>query len=232
MSESHSHDGHRSRLRKKYFENGFDSFEDHEILEMLLYNCYTRRNTNDIAHKLLDAFGSLSAVFEAPVDSIIKVGVSESVATFLHMIPDVCRVYYDDRNNSKSKIIKMEKIGDFFLHKFIGRVDESIYLLLMDSKCRELYCGVIATGTSCSSNVPMRKIVDLSMRYNAANAVLAHNHPSGIALPSKADLYVTKLLHSTLASVGVKLVDHVIVADDEAVSMREAALSSVFIVGE
>lgn len=232
MSETHSHDGHRSRLRKKYFENGFDSFEDHEILEMLLYNCYTRRNTNDIAHKLLDAFGSLSAVFEAPIDSIIKVGVSESVATFLHMIPDICRVYYDDRNNSKSKIIQMDNIGDYFINKFIGRVDESIYLLLMDSKCKELYCGVIATGTSCSSDVPMRKIVDLSMRYNATNAVLAHNHPSGVALPSKADLHVTKLLHSTLASVGVKLVDHIIVADDEYVSLRESALCSVFIVGK
>lgn len=232
MSDSHCHDGHRSRMRKKYLDNGFDSFEDHEILEMLLYNCYTRRNTNDIAHKLLNAFGSISAVFEAPIDSIIKVGVSESVATFLHMIPDVCRIYYDDRNNSKRKIIEMDDIGKFFMNKYIGRIDEAIYLLLMDSKNREVFCGVVATGSSCSSEVPMRKIVDLSMRYNAAHAVISHNHPSGVALPSKADLQVTKILHSTLASVGIKLVDHVIVADDEYVSLREAALSSVFIVGE
>ncbi len=232
MSSQHNHDGHRSRMRKRYLETGFDSFQDHEILEMLLYNCYTRRNTNDIAHKLLEAFGSISAVLEAPVDSLINAGVSENVAVYLHMIPDVCRVYYDDRNNSKGKIIKLDNVGEYFKNKFIGRVDETVYLLLLDSKGKEIFCGVVATGTSCTSDVPMRKIVDLALRYNASIAIIAHNHPSGVALPSKADLKVTNLLHSTLATVGVNLVDHIIVADDEYVSLREAALCSVLLVGD
>lgn len=231
MSSQHSHDGHRSRMRKRYLETGFDSFQDHEILEMLLYNCYTRRNTNDIAHKLLESFGSISAIFEAPVDSLIKAGVSESVAVYLHMIPDVCRVYYDDRNNSKVKVINEDNICGYFQHKFIGRVDETIYLLLLDSKQKEIYCGVVATGTSCMSDVPVRKIVDLALRYNATSAVIAHNHPSGLAMPSKADINVTKILHTTLATVGINLLDHIIVADDDAYSLRQSALCSFLLVG-
>ena len=231
MSSQHSHDGHRARMRKRYLDNSFDGFQDHEILEMLLYNCYTRRNTNDIAHKLLEAFGSISAVLEAPVDSLVKAGVSESVAVFLHMIPDVCRVYYDDRNNSKNKIIETKDLGKYFLNKFIGRIDETVYLLLLDSKCKELFCGVISKGTVTSSDVSARKIVDLSMRYNARYAVFAHNHPSGVALPSKADVIFTRTMHSTLSAVGVTLVDHIIVADDLYVSLRESSICSCLLVG-
>lgn len=230
MSDKNPHDGHRSRMRQRYLEHGFDGFQDHEILEMILYNCYRRRNTNDISHKLLETFGSISAVVEAPVDSLIEAGVSESVAVTLKMIPDICRVYYDDRNNRPSKIIQFDELCDYFIHKFIGRFDEVVYLLLMDSKKRELFCGVVATGTNCASDVPLRKIVDFALRYGASNAVIAHNHPSGIALPSRMDLQVTNILFKTLESVGVRLVDHIIVADDDCVSLRDSELCNALIV--
>ena len=232
MSRDNTHEGHRQRMRSRYLRSGFDGFQDHEILEMVLYNCYRRRNTNDIAHKLLDAFGSLSAVFEAPIDALVECGVSENVAVTLRMIPDICRVYYDDRNNSKSKIIELNELGSLFQNKFIGRNDECIYLLLLDNKMKEIYCGVVSVGSNITSDVPMRKIVDLSLRYSATYAAIAHNHPSGIALPSKDDLKVTNILHRTLATVGIKLIDHIIVADDDYVSLRDSELCSVLIVGE
>lgn len=230
MSDSNAHAGHRARMRDRYLNNGLDGFQDHEILEMILYNCYTRRNTNDIAHKLLDTFGSISAVLEAPVDLLIEAGVSETVAVTLKMIPDICRVYYDDRNSNKDKILLLADLGSYFVNKFIGRMDECLYLLLLDSKGKELFCGVVSYGSVSSSDVPVRKIVDLSLRYNAANAVIAHNHPSGVAIPSKADLYVTEVLFNTLKSVGVHLVDHIIVADDEFASLRDTELSNVLII--
>lgn len=229
MSENKMpHDGHRNRMRQRYLTTGFDSFEDHEILEMILYNCYRRINTNNIAHKLLEKFGSISAVLEAPIDELMKAGISESAAVYLRMIPDVCRVYLNDRNNNKSKIISLDTVGDYFVTKYIGRSDEHLYLLLMDSKCKELYCGVVSTGTLQSSDVPMRKIVDLAMRYNASNAVIAHNHPSGVALPSRADINATNVLCNTLAVIGVRLVDHIIVADDDYISLRESELCTAF----
>ena len=229
--ESKTHEGHRQRMRQRYLATGFDSFQDHEILEMILYNCYSRINTNDIAHRLLDNFGSLSAVLEAPVDSLKAAGLSERVAVYLRMIPDISRAYLDDRNNSKDKIISLDNIGEYFVTKFIGRIDEHLILLLMDAKCKELFCGVVASGSAIGSDVPVRQIVDLAMRYNATNAAIAHNHPSGVALPSKTDVTTTNTLHSTLSLVGVRLVDHIIVADNDFISLRESALCSSLITG-
>ncbi|MBQ4105461.1 MAG: RadC family protein [Clostridia bacterium] len=226
---ANEHAGHRSRMRKRYMSAGFEDFEDHEILEMILYNCYRQIDTNPIAHRLLDTFGSLSAVFEAPVDTLMQAGVSENVAVYLRMIPDITRVYLDDRNNSKNKIISLDSVGDYFLPKFIGRFDENLMLLLMDAKGKELFCGVVSVGTASTSDVPIRRIVDLSMRYNATIAVIAHNHPSGVALPSKADIRATNEVSSALSLVGVQLVDHIIVSDNDYVSLRETAICSCLV---
>ena len=224
MSESNPHEGHRNRMRQRYLLNGFDSFQEHEILEMILYNCYRRRNTNDIAHKLLDSFGSISAVLDAPMDALMKFGLSENVAVYLKMIPDICRVYYDNRNNCRRKVLTLNNLGPYFLSKFIGRADECVYLLLLDCKEKEIFCGIVSEGSNCSSDVPMRKIVDLALRYNATYAVIAHNHPSGVAFPSQDDVYATRTLQKTLSAVGVGLADHIIVADDEYISLRDVEL--------
>ncbi len=221
---ANEHKGHRSRMRLRYLQGGFDNFADHEILEMVLYYCYPQKDTNPLAHRLLEYFGSMSAIMEAPVDSLIDAGLSENAAVFLRMIPDLSRVYLDDRNNNKNKIIDLDRIGDYFLSKYIGRHDEHVMLLLMDAKGKEVYCGVVAVGTASGSDVPIRKIVDLSMRYNATNAVIAHNHPSGVALPSKADLNTTATLAEMLSYIGVQLVDHIIISDNDYISLRDSTL--------
>lgn len=225
---ANEHAGHRSRVRKRYLLEGLDSFEDHEILEFVLFYSYPQKDTNKMAHKLLNTFGSLSAVLEAPVDSLKEAGICENAAILLRMIPDLSRAYLDDRNNSKSKIIRYDDLGNYFVNKFVGRKDENLILLLMDTKGKELFCGVVSKGSATGSDVPLRKIVDLSMRYNATNAVVAHNHPSGIALPSKADIRATDAMVNTLSVIGVSLIDHFIIADNEYVSLRESQLCKCF----
>lgn len=219
---SNEHKGHRSRMKNRYLQNGFDNFEEHEILEMLLYYCYPQKDTNPIAHRLLENFGSISAVLDAPVDVLVESGLTENSATFLKMLPDVARVYLDDKYNNKNKIIDLNNLGDYFLNKFVGRVNEHLILLLLDAKCRELYCGVVSVGSNVSSDVNMRKIVDLAMRYNARTAVIAHNHPSGMALPSQSDYRATEVLAETLSVVSINLYDHIIIADNDYVSFRES----------
>ena len=212
-------------MRQRYLNGeGFDNFAQHEILEMLLYYCYPQKDTNPLAHRLLDTFGSFSAIVEAPLDSLIYAGATENAAVFLKMIPDISRIYLDDRNNNKSKIIDLDRIGEYFVSKYIGRKDEHLMLLLMDAKGKEVYCGVVSYGTANGANVPVRKIIDLSMRYNAVIAAVAHNHPSGVALPSKADLNMTASLAETLSYVGVELVDHIIIADNDFISLRDSTL--------
>ncbi len=230
---SNEHEGHRSRMRERFLHTRFDGFDEHQILEMILYYVYPRTDTNPLAHRLLKAFGSISAVLDAPVDALVEAGLTKNAAAFIVMLPDISRVYLSDRNSNPSKIIDFERLGEFFTYKYIGRDEETMILLLADAKGKELYCGVVSKGSFRASDAPVRKIVDLAMRYNAATAVVAHNHPSGVALPSKSDIEATRDIFQALNLVGVLLVDHIIVSDDDFVSLRDTALcGGLFLSGE
>ncbi|MEE0059303.1 MAG: JAB domain-containing protein [Acutalibacteraceae bacterium] len=216
------HSGHRDRLRKKFLDNSFDGLETHEILELMLYYAIPRKDTNPIAHKLIDAFGSLSAVFDAPIDKLKEQGISENCAIYLKLIPQICRLYMDDKHNNTDKIIDVENAGEKLTHKFVGRDYEAVVLLLLDSKHKEVFCGVVSKGSVSACEVYVRKIIELAVMYNAKFAVLAHNHPSGLALPSNDDIYTTGKVFQALKLIQVALIDHVIVADDDYVSLRES----------
>ncbi len=221
---SNEHKGHRARMRERFLHTRFDGFEDHQILEMLLYYVYPRNDTNPLAHRLLNTFGSISAVLDAPVDALVQAGLTLNAATFLVMLPDVSRVYLSDRNNNKSKIIDFERLPEYFCSKFVGRAEEAMILLLTDAKGKEVYSGVVSKGSFHASEAPVRKIIDLAMRYNASTAVIAHNHPSGVALPSMSDVEATSNVAQALNLVGVLLYDHLIVSDDDCVSLRDTSL--------
>lgn len=222
MANTCDHSGHRDRLRKKFLTNGFDELEEHEALELMLYYAIPRKDTNPIAHKLLDTFGSISAVFDAPVDSLIEAGLSRNAAIYIKLIPDISRLYLDDKHNNQIKVISDDNMGDILLNKFIGRDYEAVVLLLLDAKFKEVYCGVINKGSVSSCDIYLRKIIELSVLYNAKFAVISHNHPSGIALPSGADIAATKKISSALKLINVKLYDHIIVADNDYVSMAQS----------
>ena len=221
--EKQIHSGHRMRMRSKFLESGLDGFETHESLELLLYYCIPRKDTNAIAHRLLDSFGSLSAVLDAPIDALKECGLSENAAILLKLVPQMSRLYLDDRQ-SCDKVVDLENIGERLLHKFIGRDYEAVVLLLLDVKYKEVFCGVINKGSVNSCDLYIRKIIENAMIYNASYAVLAHNHPSGLALPSRADIGSTKTVASALSLVGVRLLDHIVVADEDYVSMRQSGL--------
>lgn len=224
MSGDNVHKGHRQRMKRKFLLNGMDAFEQHEALEMLLYYAVPRCDTNPLAHRLLDRFGSISAIFDASVDMLTDAGLSESTAALLKMIPEFSRLYLDDKYNNRNKIVDFENLPDYFVNKFVGRNEEVTILLLADAKGKEIFCGVIAKGSINSTDVPIRKIVDLSLRYNAKTAVIAHNHPSGVAIPSLADIDTTKNIFEALSHINVLLVDHIIVADGEGVSIAESRM--------
>ena len=140
------------------------------------------------------------------------------------MIPEFSRIYINDKHYNTDKIIDFEHIGEYLVTKFIGKDTEEVYLLLLDSKGKELYCGCVSKGSFTGSEVPIRKIVELCMRYNAYSAIIAHNHPSGSAVPSKNDIIVTRKLISTLDLIGCRLNDHIIVADGDYVSLEQSEI--------
>ncbi len=223
-SNSSVHDGHRKTVKKKFIENGLDVFQPHEALELYLYYAIPRKDTNPLAHKLLDRFMTISGVCDAPIDELMNdFGLTENTAVLLKLLPQMSRLY----NESKlldDNIIQLDTVGELIKTKFIGRIEEVVVLLLGDAKGKIIFFDVIAKGSVNSSDMPIRKIVDISIRHNAKLAFIAHNHPSGNALPSKSDMETTKIIYSTLKAVGVRLYDHFVVTDDDYVSFRESGM--------
>ena len=221
------HDGHRQRLRARYLEEGLDGFQPHEVLELLLYHCIPRRNTNDLAHLLLKKFGSFSAVLEADVDELKKVpGIGENAALFVSLLSDTNRYYHTDAERREVKILRnIDECGKYLLPQFISRSKEIVVLLCLDAKCRVLCCKQLGEGGVNSAGVPIRKIVETALNANATSVILAHNHPSGVAIPSGDDISATRMVAGALNAVDVILADHMVFADGDYVSM---ALSGMY----
>ncbi len=213
------HEGHRERMRNKYVNKGIEVFEQHEILEMLLFYAVPRKNTNDIAHRLLEACGSLSAVFDAPIDILMQQGLSYNAAVLLHMIPDLSRAYQSDKFDNEEKIITDENIGKKMVHLFAGKNEECVYAFFLDAKGKEKYSGIISKGDASSAPMFSKDIVSIAARCKAVTVIIAHNHPSGVAFPSRADLEATADIADALDTIGVHLADHIIVADRDYISL-------------
>lgn len=224
-SNGNEHTGHRKRLKKKFIENGLDVFEPHEALELYLFYAIPRKDTNPLAHRLLDKYGSIGAVCDAPIDELEReFALSETAAVLLKLLPQMSRLYNESKM-SYDKPIDLETVGDMFAAKFIGRTSEETALMLGDAKGKMIYFDIIAKGSLTATEMPARKIVDLALRKNARTAFLGHNHPSGTALPSPGDLEATELLKDTLGTIGVELVDHFIVTSEDYVSLRESGMA-------
>lgn len=217
------HDGHRQRVKQRFLEEGLDSFSDIQVLELLLFYCIPRKDTNPIAHDLLARFGSLSQVLEATVEELTKVpGISENTATFLRLMTETGRYYLVDRGTRMRILPTIEDCARYLMPYFFGRRNETVFLLCLDAKCKVLCCREIGEGSINSASVSIRKIVETALGVNATAVVLAHNHPSGIAIPSDDDVQTTCRVAAALSAVEVRLVDHIVVADDDYVSLVQS----------
>lgn len=216
------HDGHRERLRKRFLAHGLDHLQDHEVLELLLFYALPRRDTNGLARKLLKHFGSIAAILEAPLPELKKVGgIGDNAAVLLHLITPLSRRYLLSRSDKGVCLTSTQACGEYLLPYFFGTTEEMVYLLCLDAKCKVLACRLLQSGNVNSASISLRKAAEIAMSCNASSVVLAHNHTSGLALPSKADIETTSLLKSTLEPLGILLVDHVIVAENDFVSMAD-----------
>lgn len=210
------HEGHRGRLKERFLEQGIDSFEAHNILELLLFYSIPRRDTNEIAHDLLKNFGTLKGVFDADFNDLIKIdGIKENSATLIKLIPAIARAYATDKYSSNFIFDTAEKIGEFFLDKYVGEKNEIIYLLLLNNRYEMLDIVKLHEGSVNSALISPRKIIDLVVKYNASMIVLAHNHPDGNAYPSMDDIETTADLMSTFDSVDVRLLEHYVVSNND-----------------
>lgn len=218
------HEGHRQRLKDRFLEQGLDSFTPVQAIEIMLFYCIPRQDTNEIAHRLLERFGSFSQVLDASVEELCSVkGIGTNTATFLKMFPAVARYYEVDRAKlNDDPLLTTEACGAKLRPHFLGRCNETVFLLCIDAKGKELCCRLVGEGGINSAGVPIRRIVEISLAAKATAVVLAHNHPSGIALPSAEDVSTTQRVATALEAVDVVLADHLVFADDDYTSMVQS----------
>ena len=221
------HDGHREKMRQRFMTGGLDAFADHEILELLLYYASPRRDTNPIAHALMERYGSLPAVLAAPMEDLKRTeGIGESAAVLLHLVPQVCRRARLAQVGEDQVLNSSERAGAYLLECFDGESREVIYQLCLDRKGKLLACKRLGEGSVASADLDVRRLVENAILTGASAVILAHNHPSGVALPSDGDYTATMRVRAALNAIGIELADHIIVADGDFVSMADSGYLS------
>ena len=210
-----THDGHRERLRSRFL-NSPDSLEEHEILELVLFYSIPRKNTNEIAHNLLNRFGSIKGVLDADINAIAEIkDVGKKTALHIKSIAKLLSKYAISEQKSDGLLRSPTALTLFMKNLFVGTQNESSYILLFDNSKRLITCEKIGEGFSMEHNLSLRKAVLSAITSNATSAILVHNHPNGKAIPSRDDLYATNKAKMTLDALGITLMEHFIVADND-----------------
>ncbi len=221
----HTHYGHRERLRERFISDGLSSFQQHEMLELLLSYAIPRRDVNEIAHRLINRFGGISKVLDATVDDLEKVGeISRNTAVLLSSIPHFAKAYRMDKWKTKPNFESVYTAGKFAIDLFVGTNYEESYIICLDNKCGFLNCEKLTEGTINETAFYPRLVVEIAIRNKANKIVITHNHPSGILEPSWSDKEVTKRIKSALDNIDITLVDHIIVGGEQFTSMKELNL--------
>lgn len=219
------HEGHRDRLRSEFLNLGENqTMHDHKLLEMLLFYAIPRKDTNGIAHTLINTFGSFSAVFDADVEALAEIkGMTKNAAVLIKTIVPIIRKYVDSKGDAPNCIMSFEDIGKYFMSKYLGIKSETSSMLCLKGKGDIISFEIISDGDLDSTGLSIRTVLEKVIKTSATAVVLAHNHPSGIALPSAQDIAVTKMVSDALSAISVPLVDHIIIANNDYISMAQSS---------
>lgn len=216
------HDGHRQRFKEEFLARPA-SFPDHKALELLLFYANPRGDTNPTAHALMERFDTISGVLDATPEELRKVpGVGDHAVALLKVTKELAGRYFSSRASLGEVVQGTEDAKALLEDYFVGARSERVCLLCMDGKGKSLGVRVVGEGSVNSAFITRRGVVEAALSLNASRAILAHNHVSGLALPSAEDRDTTEQLKRVLDLVGVRLEDHLIFVDDDMVSMRDS----------
>ena len=216
------HSEHRRRVKNRFRNEGLDHFEELHALELLLFYALPRIDTNPIAHDLLNHFGNLRNVLEAPVEQLMGVnGMGEHAAILLSLVRGLSQKYMTS-GDSAAPLNTLEDCGTYLINRFIGQRNEVVMLLCLDAKRAPLCCRIVSEGSVNAAEISTRKVVEAALSVNATSVILAHNHPSGIAVPSMPDIVATRRMGAALSARDIVPEDHFVVADRDYVSLRQS----------
>lgn len=221
------HAGHRQRMKTRLMEKGDTAFSTHELVEMLLYYGIPRRDTNELAHRLMARYGTLYNLFCASYEELMTIpGMIPNAAILMRLMRAVAIEMDRERIETSDRLDTVDKIGRYLVKRLAGLQVEQSWLLCLDNNGRKLADGMLSEGCANATEIDVRQALQLAVRCNATAVVLAHNHPGGRPVPSRGDVTVTGQMIKALELVGVTLLDHIIVAGGEYSSMRESPLTA------
>lgn len=224
--EPNVHAGHRDRMKDRYLESGAESFATHELLEMLLYYGIPQKDTNSLAHDMINRFGSLEGVISATPEELMLIpGIKKHAAVLISLVAEINRRCLTEKMSRRVLLNTQEKLEQYIKPILNMLSVEKLYALFLDNSLKLIKCVCISEGTVNANNPNVKKIVQSALHYNAANVIMAHNHPGGLAIPSKEDHATTHDIDVALRLMDIELIEHFIVAGDKCVPIKHCSRS-------
>ena len=225
-SKSQIHANHRKRLQNLIYTSDLKNLSEIQILEYILTFCIPRKDTNPLAHNLLDEFGTIGDVLEADYDRILSVKGIGPVAA--RTLKSICKIFHYNMEQTKTKQTQLlstpAQIIDFFRAFLDKKTNENFYMASLTPKSELIKVDKIADGTVNKISLDIRKISEFAIKNNASLVIVAHNHPDGNPQPSGEDISATSKIFSALSVLGVGLVDHIIISKDSYFSFYSSGL--------
>ena len=216
------HVGHRERMRSKILNNHVDNLLDHELLEVLLYYALPRRNTNDIAHTLIRAFGSLPRVFDADAEKLMHISnISERTVALIKTFSELFKRYSQFLHIPKVRVSSTSSLRNYFEQFMTNAPEEDFCIAYIDESMDLFACDHFSIGSTSMVETKMREIYENVLRKNPIRVALSHNHPYTSCAPSREDIISTVKIKIFLKLLNVDLMDHIIFGTDGYCSIRD-----------
>ena len=210
-----SHAGHRMRVRRQYMESGLTGMPPYQVLELILFYALPRVDTKPIAHELIDRYGSVSNVLNAPSRALTSIpGVGEETAAFLKLFRDVSALCRRESDLTTERIGSRADVESVLSPLLTDPSVEQFAFALLDGAGRVIKRFVTDSGGSHSVSASTEMLIREAVLHSAHGIVIAHSHPLSFAAPSRDDIDSTRMLAQRLGAIGVILLDHMIVAPD------------------
>lgn len=227
------HEGHRQRVWREFTKNGIDeNTPPHKVLELIFFFTIPRRDTNGLAHIILQRFGgSFANVMEASVEQLMEASItdnkdipriSEYTASHIKLMLEIVKYYYSSKAKQEKQLFNRVTAADYLFKKLMNERVEMAYLFCLDCADRFLACPKLSEGDEVSVGLSPRKVLETITKVGATKVILAHNHPRGVALPSPEDIKLTAQIAPAISGINVVFMDHIIVADNDYVSLRDS----------
>ena len=225
-NKSALHKGHRTRMKQRYAKSGIESFQEHEILELLLFFAIPYKDTNALSHELINAFGSMTDVMNAPIQSLKSFkNMTDNAALLLNLVSDICKNYSPNKKSSDTKAIKAINKNDIkklLQNKYYGVDKEIVSLILLDNKNNVIDCMTICYGTEYTSEVILSNIVKIANSRNVSHIMIAHNHPDNAPVSTK-DIVSSRKALFYLKGVGIELCENFVLTDNRVFEISKIA---------